>query len=306
MRVPFELSYRLGEITLFKRRFAALTLTNHFFDLPTDLRIPPPPLERLARDSDVIVTLSHPVDAAPPKIRLAGGVLRYVPKYYTRYHAVLTGTFEEYLGKFGAKTRSTLRRKVRRFQEQAKSEAIRVYRSPAEMTEFLKLAREVSALTYQEKLLDAGLPADLAFGARLIELAKEDAVRGFLLHVESQPVAYLCCPIRNGVLLYSYLGYDPTHADASPGTVLQYLALEKLFQEGKFRALDFTEGEGEHKRFFSTTGTLCADVYYFPNTCTYRFWIALHAALDQISEVAGRILGRIGLKAVVKKWLRRR
>ncbi len=78
-------------------------------------------------------------------------------------------------------------------------------------------------------------------------MASTDSVRAYVLFLHGKAVAYLCCPVVNGVLLYSYLGYDPKHADLSPGTVLQYLVFESLFEEKRFRAFDFTEGQGEHK-----------------------------------------------------------
>lgn len=300
----FEVPFRVGEITVFRRRFRALTLANHYFDLPTDPSIPRPPLERLGRDAEVIITLSHPVAVRPARVSIVNGALRYVPKCYTRYHATLTGTFEGYLSKYSAKTRSTLRRKVKRFQERAYGAGFRMYTTPEEMIGFLDAARNVSALTYQERLLDAGLPDDPEFKANLIELARRNSIRAFLLSAGDKPVAYLCCPAVDGVLLYSYLGYDPEQAEASPGTVLQYLAFEALFGEQAFRAFDFAEGEGEHKKFFGTQGTLCADVYYFPGSLASRFWVTLHSTLDGLSAAAGELLQRVGLKAVVKRFLR--
>ena len=38
----------------------------------------------------------------------------------------------------------------------------------------------------------------------------------------------------------------------SPGTVLQYLALESIFDEKVNSYFDFGEGEGDHKKMFAT------------------------------------------------------
>ena len=302
---PFVLSFRLGEITLFRRRFRSLVLREHFFKLGDDPAEPRPPFDRLGRDVDAIVTRSHPVHDVIPAVSAEQGVLRYVFSRYTRFHTELSGDFESYLAKFSAKSRSTLRRKVRRFVETAPGCEMRVYKQPSDMAEFHRLASGLSALTYQEKLLDAGLPAEPEFVAELTSMAARDAVRAYVLLLQGKPIAYLCCPIDDGVLLYSYLGYDPKHADLSPGTVLQYLVFESLFAEQRFVAFDFTEGQGEHKKFFGTQATPCADICYFRDSFSARFWIGLHRAFDRGSITAAALLDRLGLKATLKRFLRR-
>ena len=303
----YEMTFRLGELGLFCKRFPALLLRTHFLDLPSDLAQSRPPLERLGGPYAVILVRSHPVQCELPTLeRVEGGVLRYVIARYQRCHIDLSGDFEGYLARFSGKTRATLRRKVRRFVEHPDVGRVREFSRPEQMEEFHRLARRVSRLTYQESLLDAGLPEDVGFVSRLVDLASRDEIRGYLLLLGDTPVAYLCCPVTDGVLLYAYLGYDPTRADLSPGTVLQYLALESLFAERRFRAFDFTEGQGEHKRFFATHETACADISFFADTPSARLWIGLHRALDWMSTRVGDIAGRLGVKAQLKRFLRRR
>ena len=301
----FTLAYRVGEFTLWRKTFRALSLAEHFFDLSDDPLVPKLPLERLGRDIDVIVTRSHPFREPLPQLIRRDGILRYVNSYYTRFYTDLTGEFEDYLRKFSAKSRSTLRRKFRRCVELGEGCGMREFRRPEEMEEFLVRARKVSALTYQEKLLDAGIPAEPAFLLELVNLATTDSLRAYLLTLHGSAIAYLCCPATNGILLYGYLGYDPTHADLSPGTVLQYLAFESLFAEKKFRVFDFTEGQGDHKRFFGTHQTKCADICYFQTSLSAQFWVLLHVGVDRASSGAIRLLDRLGLKSRVKNFLRR-
>jgi CelD/BcsL family acetyltransferase involved in cellulose biosynthesis len=302
---PFVLTYRIGEIAVFRKQFRALTLRTHFFDLTDDPADPAPPFDRFRTGIEAIVTRSHPVPGPLPVLTAGDKVLRYVFALYTRYHTDLAGDFEGYLAKFSAKSRGTLRRKVRRFSELGGGCGMRAYKRPDDMAQFHARAREVSARTYQERLLDAGIPAEPEFLEELIGLAASDSVRAYVLFLHGTAIAYLCCLSNNGVLLYSYLGYDPQHADLSPGTVLQYLAFQSLFAEQRFRALDFTEGQGEHKKFFATHQTLCADIGYFPDFVSARFWIGLHRAFDRTSVAAASILAKVGLKARLKRLLRR-
>jgi CelD/BcsL family acetyltransferase involved in cellulose biosynthesis len=302
---PFVLTYRIGEIAVFRKQFRALTLRTHFFDLTDDPAEPPPPFDRFQTGIEAIVTRSHPISGPLPVLTAGDAVLRYVFALYTRYHTDLAGDFDGYLAKFSAKSRGTLRRKVRRFIELGSGCEMRAYKRPDEMEQFHGRAREVSAQTYQEKLLDAGIPAEPEFLEELISLAGSDAVRAYVLFLHDIAIAYLCCLSNNGVLLYTYLGYDPKHAELSPGTVLQYLAFQSLYAEQRFRALDFTEGQGEHKKFFATHQTLCADICYFPDSLSARFWIGLHRAFDRTSVAAAAMLAKVGLKAWLKRFLRR-
>jgi CelD/BcsL family acetyltransferase involved in cellulose biosynthesis len=283
-----------------------LTLRSHFFDLSADPDVPILPLERLDEDVEVVVTRSHPVADRLAPVTRQGNAIRYTVAHYMRYHADLQGSFDQYLQKFSGKTRNTLRRKVRHFLSQGVGSGIREFKRPDQMAEFCHLARTVSALTYQERLLNAGLPSDAAFVERLIDMAHNDAVRAYVLMLNGEAIAYLCCPAIKDVLLYTYLGYDPAHADLSPGTVLQYLAFEALFAEHRFRAFDFTEGQGEHKQFFGTHAALCADVCYFRRTLSSYAWIGAHRILNALSIAAAHLLDRWGLKSVVKRFLRRR
>jgi CelD/BcsL family acetyltransferase involved in cellulose biosynthesis len=138
------------------------------------------------------------------------------------------------------------------------------------------------------------------------ELGQFTDARGYLLFHAEKPIAYIFCPAQDGNLLYQFLGHDPEYERWSPGTVLQYLALESLFAEGRFRTFDFTEGEGAHKEFFANRSVLCADIYYFRKSPKNYLIVGLHAGLYAASRGATRLLDRLGLKARIKKLIRSR
>ena len=301
----YRLSYRIGELTLLSRDFPALALKNHFLEIPANPDEPAPPPGLLEGTIRAAVVLSHPVDARLPRFHSSARLLRYVPSQYSHFYTSLTGTFEQYLAKFSTKTRNTLKRKVRRLLDHGEGTGMREYKRPEEMEEFLNLARSISANTYQEKLFDAGIPADAEFLLELQDRARRDTVRAYLLFLRREPVAYLCCPADGNVLLYSYLGYKQAYAELSPGTVLQYLAFDSLFREQQFTVFDFTQGQGAHKRFFGTHEVLCADLLYFRDSLSSRFWIRLHTGIDCGSVLVGRLLERFGLKARIKRLIRR-
>ena len=304
---PIHLRYRLGPYTLHRRRMTFAVRDVHFSLLPADPDAIRPPFERYGSEIAGALVPGQPMGdrLAFPRISLLPDAIRYVPTQGIRYYVELSGSFEGYLAKFSSKTRSTLKRKVRRLAERSGGSVDwREYRTPEELDAFYALARTVAARTYQEQLLDAGLPETPDFQEELRTLARAGNARGYLLFLDGRPIAYLFCPLQQGAVLYEHLGYDPVHRELSPGTVLQYHVLERLFAEGIHSVFDFTEGEGEHKRLFSTSAQRCADVYLFRRTVANALTVAVHAALAALTRAGGAVLGRAGLRDRVRRHLR--
>lgn len=228
-------------------------------------------------------------------------MLMHIRQRYTRRYADLSGRFDDYLATFSAKSRSTLRRKVRKFAETSGGELdIRTYQSPDEMAEFQTLARHVSAKTYQEKLLDAGLPDDPGYKAQMMRAASKGEARAWLLFADNDPVSYLYAPADGDTLIYAYLGYDPAWARHSPGTVLQIEAMKQIIDEGRFRLFDFTEGDGQHKRLFATGGVACVDLLLLRKSLG-NYWLA--GALATFDRGIGFAKG-LGLGTWAKRFTR--
>jgi CelD/BcsL family acetyltransferase involved in cellulose biosynthesis len=305
-RLRVNVKFRLGERTLFTR---ALWLQVRDVPLQPEAGRQPviahPPLEALAGNCAGFLLRSLPLAAAQPRWRISGPYICYTPLQFQRYYIDLRQTFADYKAKFSSKSRSTLTRKVRRFAEQfGGAVQWRCYQRPEQMSEFHCLAREVSAKTYQERLLDAGLPDSPGFLRHVESLAAQDQVRAYVLFDGAKPVAFLFCPARDGVLLYQYLGYDPAYMEWSPGTVLQWCALEAIFAERRFTLFDFTEGQSEHKRFFATGSVRCANVFFLRRNLRNLALVLGHMGLESASQHAGALLERIGMKARVKKLIR--
>ena len=251
------------------------------------------------------VVWSHPLAETLPRLARQARYLLYIPRQYPRYYIDLAGDFASYQAKFSSKSRATIRRKIKKFAEFSGGTIDwRSYRGRGEMQEFFGFAREVSRKTYQERLLDAGLPDGAAFLDELGRAADNDRVRAYLLFGKNTPVAYLYCPVVDGAVRYSHLGYDPAFAAVSPGTVLQWLVLEALFAERRFGIFDFTEGEGEHKKFFATDSYLCGDVFVMETRLSSLAVIGLHHAVTHLSELLGAALDRLGLRARIRRLLR--
>lgn len=263
------------------------------------------PSEACRTDSQGYAIRSLPVKKIFPAIDSNGDFYCYVQKQYQHCYIDMRLSFDEYKQKFSSKSRSTMNRKINKFEEYCeKKNSWRVYKTPDEMRDFHHLARQVSKKTYQEKLLDAGIPESPQFIQEMMALAADQQVRGYILFNDDIPVSYLYCPIVEETLIYAYLGYDPAYLKLSVGTLLQWFALQDLFAEQRFKIFDFTEGQSEHKRFFSTHELSCVNVLFLRRNMKNLVFIYGHYCMGWFSHHLGIFLDRFGWKSKIKKILR--
>ena len=301
----FALKYQLSDWTVFSVSLPLQMSSVKVAERAPPERQPGPPDSPLAAGSEGFLVRALPIAETLSPIGAAGDYLRYVQLQYRHCIIDFRSSFADYQKKFSSKTRSTINRKVRKYAEHSGGAlSWKTYRTVEELREFLPLAREVAKKTYQEKLLDAGIPESERFVREMQSLAAQDQVRAYILFDRERPVSYLYCPADEGTLIYAYLGYDPDYMKLSVGTVLQWLAVEQLFGEGRFRYFDFTEGESDHKRLFATHELLCANVLFLRNTLKNRILAHSHWRTGRFSAWLGDTLDRFGIKAKVKRFLR--
>ena len=301
--VPIKL--QLGEKTLFAPELRLQVREIGLDDETPPVAVPMPPVAALQPGNQGFLIRSLRVAGEQPVLARRNGYLCYIPSQHRRYYIDMRLTFEEYRSKFSSKTRSTLNRKIRKYAEHCGGEiSWKVDLCVHEMPEFFSLARAVSMTTYQEKLLDAGIPGSDGFYRGMEQLARQGCVRGFILFHGNQPVSYLYCPVINKVVIYAYLGYDPRYMDYSVGTVLQWLALEYLFEERSFHFFDFTEGQSEHKRLFATHHVQCANVFFLRSNLRNMLLLGSQRIVDNLSKLVGDVLDHFGLKSKIKKMIR--
>jgi CelD/BcsL family acetyltransferase involved in cellulose biosynthesis len=288
------LKFQIGARTLAKVDRALVRIPYHIDDV---IAATPPVLPPLQGDGYLIASL--PETLVPHVAR--GDMIAFVRQRYVRYHTEFSDGYDAWLAGLSGSARSTIRRKTKRLAEASGGTLdIRAYRTPEAFADFYPIARQVSAKTYQEKLLDAGLPSGGKPLADLVALAAADRVRAWLLFIRGEPVAYLCCTAHRDALLYTYVGHDPAYADLSPGTVLQAEAMRQLFDD-RFARFDFTEGEGQHKRLFATAGTACVDLLLLRPTLANRAAVIALGAFDGALARAKRVVAHPVLARLAKK-----
>ena len=301
VRVPFR--FCVGGQTIFS---VSRILVRVRYDLDQVIANTTPNLPVLPAHADGYELYSLPTRAVAEIREGQRDKIALIRQSYARRFICFDGAFDHYMSRFSGKTRSTLKRKRRRWAAESGGVVdIREYRHVDELALFYDLARPLSARTYQERFLSAGLPDNDAALADMKARAAADAVRAYILFMNGQPASYLYLPIDDGRLIYAYLGYDPALAHLSPGTVLQLEALVRLFAEARYRVFDFTEGDAPHKRLFATDSVDCVDLILLRATIQNRITLAALGSFDRTVSVISSLADRAGIKVRLRFLLRR-
>jgi Acetyltransferase (GNAT) domain len=303
----FHLSFFFGDLCFYTKWFPALIIRHPFDPHKQPEECPRLGIESLPPEVEAVFQPRVPLKAPLPPIIFEKGWIRYAPRQLDHYYTDLNGSFDDYLKKFTGKTRSELRRQLKVFTRFCGDKLdLRMYKTPQELEDFHPVAHSLAARTYQEKLFQGGLPDDEKALAWMRRIAQEDKARGYLLFHGEATVAYLYLFASTNYIEGAFLGYDPEYKQWSPGTLLQYLALKDLFDEGRFEFYywGYGEGQAKNKIFFSTGKQLCADIYYLRDTVRNRCTVRLHRATALMSKGTGRLLERFGVRRRLKQMLR--
>lgn len=302
---PVRLKFAIGEVSLFSVRLPALDINADVTAPAGESGVPAPPFDEFPGGVELVLVRSQPIDGRLRYFAWTAQSIRYAPSQYHRRCIDLQESFENYLAKFSAKSRHNRRREKRALAAACGGKLqLREFRTSEQMPEFLRIAHSVARTTYQYQVLHLAIPENEEFRAQLLRLAAQDSVRAYGLFAAERPIAFLLSLARHDRLMSVYVGYDPAFARWSPGSVLHCLAIERLFDERRFRVFDFGEGDAAYKEYLSTTSILCADVYYFRRTLLNVMLVVAHCGLLMFSGQTGKLLRALGIKTRVKTFLR--
>ena len=284
------LDFQLGRITLGRVAFRALVLLSNPFAINCKIKIP---LKEAIDDScRAVVIHAVPINKELIAIRFKNGGLRYTSRYYQRYVVELNGSFTEYLARFSKKSRYNLRRMAKKFIEAGDGIwSLERYTTASEITAFREIAIAISQQSYKREV-GWGFEEGESYARQLEHDAGAGRVRGYVLTCGGEPAAYCFCRIDHDVIIYKHIGYSTKFARLSPGNVLLYMMLEQLFDEGKFRILDFDGTDYfAYKEFFATRAIPCGRVVWFRLTprnlaLSFGHWI-MTAAWRLAAELHG-------------------
>lgn len=299
----FNVKFQIGDLVFFSKDISvARVIKNKLFETELLMVLPevngelPQFFPQLNVDRDIVTS----------KVTVKNDKLYYIRAFYNNYFIKLNDykTFDEYLLKFSAKSRTTLKRKVRKSEEAGFT--YKIYSKMEDVKTFHRYACEVGKHTYQNNLFDSSIPKDKNYRNEILTLAKKGRFLGGILFKDEKPCAYLYTPVSEEQYIYAYLGYLPEFSKFSPGTVLQFKVFQHIFnEEPKAKFFNFTEGEGQHKAFFSTNKKVCCNCLVIDNTVYNYLLLTLQTIFDLLSAFLGKILDKYNLRGKIKKLIRR-
>ncbi len=166
------------------------------------------------------------------------------PRWRIRFPA----TADEYWAKFNSKRRGNLRRQQRQFG----GTVVRVD-TVEQVDWFLEKAAEVSKTTWQTRVLGQRVSGD-EFERRCHDLAaRRGSLRSYVLMKDDKPASFAIGMQHGGRFSLEEIGYDPIHAEWSPGMVLLCHMLDDLYAERTPTEFDFGGGDAPTSERSPTT-----------------------------------------------------
>jgi hypothetical protein len=182
-----------------------------------------------------------------------GGPLERQPLItaWTRRRLVLPGSFEEFVSSRSSNTRWRIRRDGKRLLAALGEQlSVEIIRDPSGLDRLVADADRVARSTYQ-RALGAGF-SDTPEQRSLAAVGLEHGwVRGYLLYLGTEPIAYWLCSVYDGTILIRTAGFDNAHAEHRVGIYLLMRVVEDACADPTLRVLDFGPGDAAYKQQFS-------------------------------------------------------
>jgi CelD/BcsL family acetyltransferase involved in cellulose biosynthesis len=213
-----------------------------------------PPLEVGSPELEAFTSLGGPLTRQP------------LEAPWTRRLLTLPDTHDEFLASLGHKTRKGLRRDERQLASTFGDRlSVEIARGPDDTDRLIRDADRVARSTYQRQL-GAGL-SDTPEQRALAEVGLAHGwVRGYLLYLDSRPIAYWLCSVYGNTMLLRTGGFDPVYAEHRVGIHLLTRVIEDACLDPALRVLDFGPGDAVYKRQLSNQSRIERSVVLFaPN-----------------------------------------
>lgn len=222
--------------------------------------------------------------------------------------AKLPGSFRDYEAQLGSHSRLNLRRRRKKLAEHVDGE-LRTARFTelAEVAEFVADAQRISRTTYQWRLLGLGLRDAAGLSATLGFAARNGWLRSYILYCRDEPVAFMLGYHYCRTYYYMDVGYDPDWSKWGVGSILQMEVMRDLLGDpDRPEMFDFSTGINEHKTRFGNTSRSEVNLLLLKSCPRNVLLAATYRITAAVDKHLRRSLERLGIKASLKRWLRRR
>ena len=222
---------------------------------------------------------------------------------WTRRRLVLPETFEEFVSSRSANTRWRIRRDAKRMAATFGDRlTVEIIRDGSGVERLVGDSDRVARSTYQ-RALGAGF-SDTPEQRALATVGLEHGwVRGYLLYLDGDPIAYWLCSTFGGTILIRTAGFDNAYAEHRPGIHLLMRVIEDACADPALRTLDFGPGDAAYKQQFSNETRVERNVVLFAPTFRGRRINATRTAILAPAHLARRALDATQLTDRLKaRW----
>lgn len=265
---------------------------------------------RLNKPSSAVVFTDLPTDTALYAAALKANDIGYLlvknePDNHL-FHRFRDG-YASFIGELSSKYRNQLRKKEKVFGEHVGTAfELKEYRSAEDVEPFLYSASSINKKTYQFRLFGESVDNDKATIEASQCAALGGAFRSFILWHGDVPLCFVLGHQRaDRTYEHRKTGYDPEWRDISPGIICNLLILRRLYESDRPQVLDFGSGDSDYKRLFANETCMTANPVLIPRRPKYLVAFWLFQGFSAVNEGAVRLLDRLGLKAWIKRRLRR-
>lgn len=220
--------------------------------------------------------------------------------FQPRQRIVLPAIPTEYWSKFSSKTRSTFRRKLKKFGENRLERITRREELPA----FLEAAHQISKQTWQTRQFGLRVRNDQRELAELGALADLGFLRCYLWRVDGLPAAFLIGNQAQGTYHYEEVGYMTHLAKFSPGQMLLLQVLDDLLAHDTPLRFDFGGGDAEYKQLFANDTSESGTVWWICPSLKGRATFGFIGACGFAKRAVRSLVRSAGLATKVRQWIR--
>jgi hypothetical protein len=219
----------------------------------------------------------------------------------------LPASFQDYEAQIGSHARKHLRYAHNRLAKDVSGDLrVRRFTDIDSVPDFVADAGKISEKTYQWRLLGLGLRDAEALSAELAFAAQNGWLRSYILYCRGEPAAFMLGYRYRQSYHYMDVGYDPAWAKWSVGSILQMEVLKDLLAgPNPPQIFDFSIGFGAHKARFGNTSRPEINLLLVKRHPRNAVLATAYTATAAIDRLVGKWAELLGIKARIKRWLRR-
>ena len=256
-------------------------------------------LEGIPTDSVLFQVVSGSTDKRLLTLRLG--------EIFDHQFIKLPPNFRDYEVQLGSHARKHLRYELKKLLKEVSGD-LRVvcFTDIDRIPDFIVDAQNISRKTYQWRLLGLGFRDAAGLQARLNFAARNNWLRSYILYCRGEPVAFMLGYLYRRAYHYIDVGYDPAWAKWGVGSILQMEVMKDLLGiPDPPELFDFSTGSGTHKARFGNTSRPEINLLLIRNCPRNAILATGYAVSAAADKLIGAWTAKLGIKARVKRWLRR-